>query len=236
TNLVSSSTGYIMKKDSALKNMDSSLAGYWDMETLTSSGLLKDLSGNGWDGTCYNNNVQSGACSGTGPILLSGGMLFDGAVGKSVRILNSTGMINGGDKITIIGVMSGYCKTNGNCNILRSGLSGTDVKSLRFSNGKVGGELSTTTYHSFGNPNTAYSVLGAMTYDGSKVKIYTNGVPSISYDCTGSLSQTDLDWFIGKKTLTDSNGTFSGAIYEIKIYNRAFSEAEIKQQTRAAGF
>jgi hypothetical protein len=50
TNLISSSTGYTLKKDISLKNLDSSLVGYWDMETLTSSGLLRDLSGNGNDG------------------------------------------------------------------------------------------------------------------------------------------------------------------------------------------
>jgi hypothetical protein len=53
TNLVSVSTGYTLKKDISLKTLDSSLVGYWDMETTTLSGgvtLLKDLSGNGNDG------------------------------------------------------------------------------------------------------------------------------------------------------------------------------------------
>jgi hypothetical protein len=50
-NTFSSHSGTCLKKkDYALKNLDSSLVGYWDMETLTSSGLLKDLSGNGNDG------------------------------------------------------------------------------------------------------------------------------------------------------------------------------------------
>jgi hypothetical protein len=47
------STGYTLKKDISLKTLDSSLVGYWDMETTTLSGgvtLLKDLSGNGNDG------------------------------------------------------------------------------------------------------------------------------------------------------------------------------------------
>jgi len=35
----------------SLKNFDSSLVGYWDMESLTDDGKLKDLSGNGNDGT-----------------------------------------------------------------------------------------------------------------------------------------------------------------------------------------
>jgi hypothetical protein len=45
----STSTGCIAKKSMSLGSLDSSLVGYWDMETLT-GGLLKDLSGNGNDG------------------------------------------------------------------------------------------------------------------------------------------------------------------------------------------
>ncbi len=47
--------------NNTLASLDPSLVGYWDMETLTSSGLLKDLSGNGNDGTCYN-GTSSGSC------------------------------------------------------------------------------------------------------------------------------------------------------------------------------
>lgn len=46
----STSTGCLVKKNMTLNNLDNSLVGYWDMESLTSSGLLKDLSGNGNDG------------------------------------------------------------------------------------------------------------------------------------------------------------------------------------------
>jgi len=39
------------KSDMLASGLDMSLVGYWDMETLTSDGKLKDLSGNGNDGT-----------------------------------------------------------------------------------------------------------------------------------------------------------------------------------------
>lgn len=41
----SSSSGCLAKKNMNLKDMDISLVGYWDMETLTGT-MLKDLSGN----------------------------------------------------------------------------------------------------------------------------------------------------------------------------------------------
>jgi hypothetical protein len=40
----------------ALAGNDPSLVGYWDMETLSGT-LLKDLSGRGNDGTCYNSGT-----------------------------------------------------------------------------------------------------------------------------------------------------------------------------------
>jgi hypothetical protein len=44
-------------RDKALASNDSSLVGYWDMETTVMSGsqvMLKDLSGYGNKGVCYN--------------------------------------------------------------------------------------------------------------------------------------------------------------------------------------
>lgn len=46
-------------KNKALASMDSSLVGYWDMETLTGT-MLKDLSGKGNDGTFSGTTNVSG--------------------------------------------------------------------------------------------------------------------------------------------------------------------------------
>jgi Concanavalin A-like lectin/glucanases superfamily len=79
------------KRDDLLSNktfagLDPSLVGYWDMETTTMSGsqvLLKDLSGYGNNGVCYN-NTSSGACGLVWPKIVNGNgksgkaMSFDG--------------------------------------------------------------------------------------------------------------------------------------------------------------
>ncbi|EKE27918.1 MAG: hypothetical protein ACD_3C00130G0016, partial [uncultured bacterium (gcode 4)] len=51
TNNFSSKDNCVTKKDMSLKDYDNSLVWYWDMETLTADWKLKDLSGNGNDWT-----------------------------------------------------------------------------------------------------------------------------------------------------------------------------------------
>lgn len=71
----STSTGCVVKKNMSLKDIDSGLVGYWDMETLSGT-LLKDLSGNG------NNGVFSGGMS-------YGNALTGGIAGKAM-VLNGS--------------------------------------------------------------------------------------------------------------------------------------------------
>lgn len=88
TNTFGSTSGCKTKKDMNLKDMDSSLVGYWDMETLTGT-MLKDLSGNGNHGTFSGGMVASTALTGG---IVGKGMSFDGvntfiSVPDSVSIL-----------------------------------------------------------------------------------------------------------------------------------------------------
>ncbi|MDD2917171.1 MAG: hypothetical protein PHH70_04980, partial [Candidatus Gracilibacteria bacterium] len=239
------SSGCIAKKDMSLNTLDRSLVGYWDMESVTSSGLLKDLSGNGWNGKCYNSSLEasSGSCLTTGPTTLSGSMNFDGTIGKSVRILNSSGVLAGQKQLTIMGVVKGYCDTpTGNCIIIRTGTGVATVKSLNYPKGTFTSEVSTNNAnYKFFSTNkisntTDYAVMGTVTYDGQKVKIYENGTLKKQYDWTGSISNSGVDWYIGKMFPQDPTNSFSGSINEIKIYSRAISESEIKQQANIMGF
>lgn len=60
-------------------------------------------------------------------------MVFDGTIGKSVRILNSTGVLAGEKQMTIVGVVRGYCDTpTGACTVLRAGWTTNEVKSFKY--------------------------------------------------------------------------------------------------------
>ena len=67
----------------------------------------------------------------------------------------------------------------------------------------------------------------AATYDGDKSCIYVNGKLSGSADWPGPIDTNEFDLYIGENS--ESAGRFfSGAIDEVKIYNRALSGVEIK--------
>lgn len=71
-------------------------------------------------------------------------------------------------------------------------------------------------------PNQWYHV--ACTYDGESIKVYVNKELVFSETITGTLSPNNSFLQIGAR----QNGTFfSGALDEIKIYNRALSEIEV---------
>ncbi|MDD2916549.1 MAG: hypothetical protein PHH70_01755, partial [Candidatus Gracilibacteria bacterium] len=241
TNLVSSSTGYIMKKDSALKNMDSSLVGYWDMETLTSSGLLKDLSGNKNDG------VGSGGVviGGTGGIY-GKGTDFDG-IDDFIRTntfllldlpnasfsINFKAKINDTSKSTQtffdispshIGIDFVYnhtCK-NGKYTSYLSNSGSWNIKSCGYGNtDKVGNY-----WHDY-----------LITYDKDK-KRYTVIIDGINDFTMENIAQLGIKNSI--LNLGHSNATIAeyikGTIDDFKIYSRALSDLEIRQQKQISGF
>jgi hypothetical protein len=71
----------------------------------------------------------------------------------------------------------------------------------------------------------------AMTYDGSQVKFYINGVlSSCAWDRTGTVRINKNDMAIGRHGGGDQLGDdfcFQGIIDEVRIYNRALSDSEI---------
>ncbi len=75
------------------------------------------------------------------------------------------------------------------------------------------------------NTNTWYHIVG--TYDGSEMKIYTNGAFSDSKPKTGRLlNLSNLDLNIGANSLKTE--FFNGAIDELNIYDRVLNASEIQ--------
>ena len=77
--------------------------------------------------------------------------------------------------------------------------------------------------------NTWYHLLG--TYNGSNLKIYTNGVETGSIALTGSLVQNNNSVEIGASTTQAYD--YDGSIAEVRIYNRALSATEVSQNFNA---
>jgi len=75
--VTSNQVNCVKKKDTILKNLDTSIVGYWDMETVFGSGAatyMKDLSGNGNEGI-----ISGGVIAATGS--LNGARNFNGTTG-----------------------------------------------------------------------------------------------------------------------------------------------------------
>ncbi|NOU17000.1 MAG: T9SS type A sorting domain-containing protein [Bacteroidales bacterium] len=66
----------------------------------------------------------------------------------------------------------------------------------------------------------------AMTYNGSKVKIYINGALNTTYDVSGTISSDNSDLFFGRAQ--NAGWYYNGDIDDLHIYNRALNDQEIQ--------
>lgn len=76
------------------------------------------------------------------------------------------------------------------------------------------------------NSNQNYHV--AMVYDGSSLKFYRNGFLMSQVSATGNLVQNNYQTRIGFYDFQDYNSQFFGLINEVRIWNIARSQAELK--------
>jgi len=75
-------------------------------------------------------------------------------------------------------------------------------------------------------PETWYHVVG--TYDGSIMKLYINGEMESSASKTGNIFISNTEWLIGALN-SGTDAYFNGIIDDVRIYNRALSETEVRQ-------
>ena len=64
------------------------------------------------------------------------------------------------------------------------------------------------------------------TYDGSKMKLYVNGIEEKSKDQIGPISQKDTNVYIGMRSKSQY---FNGFIDEVRIYSRSLLDTEIQE-------
>jgi hypothetical protein len=77
-----------------------------------------------------------------------------------------------------------------------------------------------------------------VSFNTKKYCIYLNGMKFICEDIDQSVIDRLQEWWYksGSFRISAISEFFSGIIDDVKIYNRALSESEIKQQAKAAGF
>ncbi len=69
----------------------------------------------------------------------------------------------------------------------------------------------------------------AATYNSSEIKLYLNGIETGSLITTGTMPITYAPLFIGAHDSSSDRNPFYGKLDELRIYNRALTESEIKQ-------
>jgi len=73
----------------------------------------------------------------------------------------------------------------------------------------------------------------AGTWDGEEISVYTDGELSVSVECKGQLGTNKQSIYIGSRTA--SMRFLKGAVDEVRIYNRALSEAEVNIDMETLG-
>lgn len=68
----------------------------------------------------------------------------------------------------------------------------------------------------------------ALTYDGSYLRLYKNGVIADSTPANGSISNTSVDFLIGNLQFQITNFQLSGRVDEVSLWSRALSPEELK--------
>jgi type II secretory pathway pseudopilin PulG len=206
---------------------DPSLVGYWSFDE-GSGATTADRSGNDNAGMLHNNPVWQASSSCKRGSCLS----FADASATNVDMANSSSLntINATNRITVSAWIYQTSQSNydriitSNWATDRSWLLGvtyTPSYAPTF-NVKIGG-VQYNAAASSTSLNTWYHVAGV--YDGNTVKIYVNG----QLQNWIALSNADLD--NGPYAMAISDGSFSegfnGRLDEIRLYNRALSDAEI---------
>jgi hypothetical protein len=213
------------------------------------NGTLGDSSGKG-NHIAFNNATKTTDRNGNA----NGAYLFNGT-SSYMKVLNSTS-INPTKAITLAAIIklngfyTGQCHGN---NILAKAL-GSDYNigyyALRITDHNCNGGLDVTKEKFSGaygdNQNggpycrtdTSFAKLGqwyniVYTYENGQSKFYINGELKDSRMLTGTFTPNSADLFIGKFDDSQYPYWFNGVMDDIRIYNRALCEGEVKQLNRS---
>jgi len=200
-----------------------------------SGNIWYDLSGNGNDGTLVN-----GVGYDSGNV---GSLVFDGS-DDEVRINNNTTARIGTGNHTIIAWVNNDIVTAEDF-IGTDGTSTGDVLLMIFDQAGGGaGGFRGHVWSSTGSSNTIDSprVIGTGNWSmltqrvtwGGNIDLFENGVLTATQVLVGSApTSSKTQMVIGCRTVNGGSNHFDGRIANVSIYNRALTEAEIKQNFNA---
>ncbi len=243
TNTLSNPVGCTPKKSLSLKDYDSWLVWYWDMETLTGT-KLADLSGNGNDGTFsggldYSSSVINGKIW-QGLNLSNSGHLVEVPDSVTGSILDLTGDFT--QEITIY--YSWKSSTGGpiffskwivpNYNYKLALYLPTSVDKFEFTTW-IWGIQTQAISKTIPWIWNWYHVVGTYQVISGEMRIYVNWNYSWNTKKIGVLPNNN-DSIIFWKYIASNTYSLFGIIDDAKLYNTALSDKQISQHARASGF
>ena len=200
----------------------SGLVGYWSFDEGAGT-TARDLSGRGNTGTLVNNPTWT-----TGRV--AGGLSFDG-VNDFVRVLHSPSL-NIANNVTV----EAWVKSNADRTYQIIGKNtmffATGARGWHISTANNPADLIWEVQDGVGRWSTRF-LTGRLfswihivaTRDGNIIRTYTNGILRAQATVGGTMESVD-DLFIG--SFMGASQFFHGLIDEVRIYNRALTEAEIR--------
>ncbi len=207
---------------------------------LTDTGLVSQWSFNSDNNGTDEMGLNNGSCdsASTCPIwsedygVVGGGYKFDGT-NDYVNLSNDESLnITGNITLSAWVKRDGDCQSNW-CALFQKTdytdaygiLYNSDSDYLRFYHNGLSSSFSQGNFEL--ETNKWYYIV--TTYNGSKTKIYLNGVLSDEYDITGTIDSNSKSLLIGKVDRDDTPYyMFNGSIDEVRIYNRSLSASEVQ--------
>jgi prepilin-type N-terminal cleavage/methylation domain-containing protein len=225
-------TLYEVGSDLFIPSPHSGLVGYWSFDEGTGT-IAYDLSGYGNNGTLNNFNFTETSGWTTGKI--GKALIFDG-VDDWVRVSNTPSLdinknvsvfawVNRSRIVDWERILGKYYYSGGNTGSWELDLGQGYLRCLFNINGTW---IYTNAPDGTNNATSTWYFVGCV-YDGSKLYNYVNGELKATSIASGNITTTTYPLAIG----TTSNGTdiqnvIQGIIDELRIYNRALSDSEIK--------
>ena len=224
----------VFSTTASMADLSEGLLAYWPFDE-GSGTVAHDMTGNGYDGTLVNgptwttdSKVGPGAilCNGIdGRVAISS---FDAAGGSGITLacwFFTSNLDTPGDDPRMISKAIGGASAD-HWFMLSSGREGAN-KILRFRL-KTDGETGELKANTDGIIDLDVWIHAALTWDGTTMRVYKNGVEAGTFDKTGELAvDPSVNLAIGNQPDGAENRPCDGIIDDVAIWNRALSPDEI---------